>query len=310
MWSTQLAASLRLLRADLSGEPPEVRERLLSEVIANAVQALPADQRRAGLAATAAEFPVAASAPVLESPAPEPLPPPPPVEVLPTDPFVVARHLVSLVPEMNAAQVQALAGELQQSGLLPVTAKGPDNGPPEQLQKRLEKLAPGRTLDVQRSLRLLDLLLDLTSNIDQLVWQIWKNVAPNSVLHREPGRAPDLRKYLAPYLTGDPEISTEQVRQTVEKSRKLIAGLLAAMGAIGQICAARVLSRLSPEIIRKAAGGESGVFESSDRKCWRKYNELFNELNGPVIEKEVMNGVRRYAEKLVLGADAAAELEE
>ena len=305
LWTADLAARLKLLQGDLADEPPDVRKQALMDEVESALASVPLEMRQTCLETVAAEFPLPETE-VQESAIPEEIPAPGP----PDDPVILVEHLLNLMPGMAVGQIEAVSNRLLQSGLLPAPAADGGPKPPEELRKRLEKLAPGRTLDATRALRMLDLLLELSSSLDQLVWQVWKTVAPKSVIHPEAGRFGDFRKCLAPYLTGDPEVSTEQVKNAVEKTRKLIAGLLAAMGTVGEAYARKFLDRLSPEAIKKTAEAEPGVFESIEKKCWRKYNAVFKEFTGPAIEKEVLNAIRKYTEKLVLGADAAGALED
>jgi hypothetical protein len=174
----------------------------------------------------------------------------------------------------------------------------------------MEKLAPGKALDLGRALRLLDVLIEVTGSLDQLVWQVWKNIAAKSVIQREAGAYADFRKILAPYLSGDSEVSTEQIKQIVNKTRKLVSGLMAAMGTVGEINASKYLDRLSPETIKKLAEADSGVFESLEKKCWRKYTGVFDSLNRAALEREVLDAIKKYTEKLVLGSDVANSLED
>jgi hypothetical protein len=172
------------------------------------------------------------------------------------------------------------------------------------------KLAPGKPLDLRRALRLLDILIEVTANLDQLVWQVWKTIAAKSVIQRERGPYGDFRKTFAPYLSGDSEVSTEQIKQLVDKTRKLASGLMAAMGSAGEINTHKYLDRLSPIAIRKLAEADSGVFESLEKNCWRKYVGAFDSLNTATIEKEIFEAIRKYTEKLVLGTDVANTLED
>ena len=53
------------------------------------------------------------------------------------------------------------------------------------------------------------------------------------------------------------------------------------------------------------AEAEPGVFESIEKKCWRKYSAVFGEMNEAAVEREILDAIKKYTEKLVLGADAA-----
>jgi hypothetical protein len=221
------------------------------------------------------------------------------------DPVALVDILIGLIPNATNEQITAFVPKLQETGLFPTGGEPAPLRVPQELKERLKKIAAGRNLDPLRGLRALDILIELTWSLDQLVWQVWKGVAPKSIIHAEAGTYGDFKKCLGPYLTGDSEVSNEQLKQMVEKTRKLVAGLLAAMGNVGESCATTLRQRFAPTEIKKLADKESGLLDSVEKKCWRKYNELFIQASGPAMEKEILNNIRKYTEKLVLGADAA-----
>jgi len=299
-----LAKRFRLLQSSFADDLPEVRQRVLDEELEQMLRTVPISKRKECLEALAAEFPVPGRVELAGGAAQKPSAP-----TLPDDPTVVVEHLLNLLRSMPPEQIAAVASQLQNSGLLP------EGGParievPQELHNRIEKLAPNRTLDNTRALRALDILMDFASNLDQLVWQVWKSIAARSVIQHETGTYREFRTTLAAYLTGDSEVSTEQIKQIVNKTRKLVCGLMAAMGTVGEIHAAKFLDRLSPETIKKAAEADTSVFESIEKKCWRRYNAAFNDMNREVIEKEILEAIRKYTEKLVLGAEVVSTLED
>ncbi len=277
---------------------------MLDEELEQLLKTLPLNQRRECLEALAAEFPVPSA-----SDAPANAGTVTTVTALPNDPAVVADHLVSLLRGLPPEQTAAISRQLQGAGLVASGGSAQLDVPPE-LAQRIERLMPSRTLDPKRALRALDILLEFLTGLDQIVWQVWKNIAPRTIIQHETGTYRDLRTTIAAYLVGDGEVSTDQVKQLVGKTRKLTCGLLAAMGSLGEIHTAKLLERLSPEAIKKAAGTETSVFESSDRIYWRKYNTIFSEMKPEVMEREILEAIRKYTEKLVLGAEAANALDE
>ena len=134
---------------------------------------------------------------------------------------------------MSPAESEAIVAQFVAAGIFPASNGTTDVS--EELRERLQKLAPGKRLDQARALRILDVLIEFVCSLDQLVWQVWKNIAPKSLIRHETGKHGDFRKTLGPYLTGDPEVSTEQIKQLVNKTRKLVAGLMAAMATVGEI---------------------------------------------------------------------------
>jgi hypothetical protein len=281
-----------------------VRERTLRDELEQALKAVALGQRKECIEALASQFPTPESrredGAAKDKAAPASARETPPV---------LMERLIGLMQSMPPAEREVIVGQLAAAGFLPA-----GNGAPpdiaEELRERLDKLAPGKRLDQARALRTLDLLIEFAWSLDQLVWEVWKSIAPRSLIRHESGKHGDFRKSLGPYLTGDSEISTEQVKQLVNKTRKLICGLMAAMGTVGEVHTQKFLKRLSPDAIRSQAEAEPGVFESIEKKCWRKYTAIFAEMNEAAVEKEILDAIRKYTEKLVLGADAAKTTQE
>ena len=280
-WASEVAARLRLLQSSFADEPPDMRERTLIDELEQALKAVSLGKRMECIEALAEQFPApepATGAPRASSEAID-------VPKPPGDPAALAEQLLNSLRTMAPEESAVIRKQIQDSGLLPAATNAGALEVPEELRKRMEKLAPGKDLDIRRALRLLDILIEVTGNLDQLVWQVWKNIAAKSVIQREAGANTDFRKTLAPYLSGDSEVSTEQIKQIVNKTRKLVSGLMAAMGNVGEITANKYLDRLSPETIRKLAEADSGVFESLEKKCWRKYTGVFDSLNRAALER-------------------------
>jgi hypothetical protein len=304
-WAAECAARLRVLQSSFADDPPDVRERILNEELAEALQGLAIGKRQEYIDALLERFPV--PEPLESSKLSEKVTQLPPVEESPT---ALTERLLNLLPTIGAEEKTAILKLIQDSALLPKGAGRTAVELPEEMRKRMEKLAPGKPIDIQRALRLLDILIEMTGNLDQLVWQVWKNIGSKSVIQHETGKYGDFRKTLGPYLGGDSEVATEQMKQIVNKTRKLISGLMAAMGTVGEISAGKYLDRLSPETIRKMAEADPALFESLEKKCWRKYTITFEGLNRAAIEREVLDAIKKYTEKLVLGAEVASTLED
>jgi hypothetical protein len=302
-WAAGLAARLRLLQASFADDPFEVRERTLRDELEQALKTVALGQRKECMEALAMEFPVpeatkedgAGKAKVAEATVPE-------------TPSVLVDRLIGLTRVMSPAERESIVTQFTAAGLLPASNGATEIS--EELKERLQKLAPGKRLDQARALRILDVLIEFAWSLDQLVWEVWKNIAPRSIIRHESGKHDDFRKTLGPYLTGDSEVSTEEVKQLVNKTRKLVSGLMAAMGTVGEIHTQKFLKRLSPDAIRTQALAEPGVFESIEKKCWRKYTAVFAEMNQAAVEREILDAIKKYTEKLVLGAEAAKTSQE
>jgi len=301
-WASGLGAQLRLVQASFADDDAATRQQYISEEISRALKGVPPTKRRSYLQALASRFPSWKSAPAKkEAPAAD------------LSPEELVARLVEVAPFLTIAQRRTFAEQLEAGGLVAarppaaaVTASGSASGPPlavavpEELQKKLG-IREDQALSQMRVLRLIALLSEFSVTLDQLTWNVWKQIAPKSIVRRDAGPESDFRKIAGPYLTGDDEVSTAQISQVIDKTRQLLAGLLAAIGSTGETFARQFLSRVSPTAIKEKADAESGFFIGPEQKCWRKYVETFNEINGVSIEKEIAEVLASNTEELILG---------
>jgi hypothetical protein len=168
---------------------------------------------------------------------------------------------------------------------------------PPELQKKLG-ITPGKPLQLPRAVKLLAITADLAVTLDQLAWALWKQIAPKSAIRKEV----ELNKLAGAYLAGDTEVSTAQLTQPVEKTRRLIAGLLGAVGRAGSSYAKKYITRLSPEVIEDWAKMEKKWNEGIEAACWRKFIQQAKEhASEPAIEHEIQEAIAKAAENLILG---------
>lgn len=295
-WASGLGAQLKLIQASFAEDDPGTRQQYISDEIARALKTVSPSKRRTYLQALAHRFPSWEGAPAPKAK--------PTVELSPEE--LVAR-LVEAAPYLTIAQRRAMAEQLEQAGLVasrPVAGAAPAAAAaepiPEELQRKLG-LDAAQSLSQVRVLRLIAVLIEFSVTLDQLAWNVWKQIAPKSIVRRDGGAESDFRRIAGPYLAGDDEVSTAQISQVVDKTRQLIAGLLAGMGSTGEAFARQFLGRISPGAIKEKADAESGFFVGPEQKCWRKYLEVFNEINGPMVEKEIAEVLATQAEELILG---------
>ena len=270
-WAAGVAARLRILQASFADDEPATREGFLIEAVQQAMKEVPGTQHQSHLAALRELFPI----PVPQAELPVAAPAPRSAPATPSD-------LASQILELPADQRQTVIGRLQAAGAIPAAAAvrtaapapgGPAPTLPHDVVALLE-LPEGRSLDLARSVKLLAGLSEFYATLDQLVWSVWKSLAPRSVVRREASGA-ELRETVRAFLAGDPEVSTAQLTEVIDKTRQLTAGLLAAIGATGETFARQYLSRFSPAAIKQSVGAEGGSFLiGAEQKCWRKYVEI------------------------------------
>ena len=302
----RVGARLQMLQASFADDDAAARAGYIEEEIERELRAVPPGSRAGFLEALTARFP-AWEAPVAAPVGFAPAPSAPVAPAAPASPTSLVEQLATMADGLSADARKGLAHRLQQAGyaVTVAAARAADSQQsdeiPVELQKKLSMDA-NVPIDRQRAMKLAAVLIDLVVTMDQLSWNVWKSLAPNSIVRRDPGATGDLKKLAAPYLLGDNEVSTAQITQLLDKTRQLIAGLLAAVGSTGEAFARQHLSRFSPQSIKEQAEADPGFFIGAEQKCWRKYIELFNATSGVAIENEIANLIVKYTEDLILGA--------
>jgi hypothetical protein len=290
LWASGLGARLRLIQANFADDPFPTRQGYVIEEIERALKPISPTRRKAYLASLAERFPAwegvrsAARSDVKVGSAPL------------TAEELVAR-LVELAPTLSPEARTAFATQLQAVGLsIKESADKVLQLPPE-LAKKLG-LPADKSLDLERAVKLLVITTELGLALDQLSWALWKQLAPKSAIRKET----ELNRLAGNYLAGDAEVSTAQVMQSVEKTRRLIAGLLGAVGRAGSSFAKRYVTRLSPEVIEDWAKMEKKWNESIEAACWHKFVQQAREhASEPAIEHEIQEAIAKAAENLILG---------
>ena len=295
-WAVGMGAKLRMMQASLADDDPAARNDYLKEEIEREIRGVPDSRRKAFLEALAHRFPQGEGASAGAPAAPQ--------AQADESAQGLVRRLAALARSMPEDERYELSSQLRNAGFtveVQVGGAGERDEIPAELQKKLA-LAPDQVLDRKRAIRLVSVLIDLVVTMDQVGWNVWRSLASDSRVRREPGPGGDLRRIAGPFLTGDPEVNLAQVTDLLGKTRQLIAGLMAALGAAGKIFAAQHLTRFAPGAIEEEANKEPGFFVGPEQKCWRKYKTIFSEVNGAVIEQEISNIIVRYTEDLILGA--------
>src|SRR3954469_25801310 len=290
LWASGLASRLRLIQANFADDPPSVRQGYITEEIERALQNVSPTKRSAYLESLGERFPAwegVRSAPVSD------------VQVggAPLTAEELVSRLTQLAPTLSPEARAAFAGQLQAAGLSIKESANAFLELPPDLQKKLG-LAHGKPLQLERAVKLLIITTEFALALDQLAWALWKQVAPKSAIRKEA----ELNRLAGAYLTGDAEVSTAQLTQPVEKTRRLIAGLLGAVGRAGSSYAKKYISRLSPEMIEDWAKMEKKWNESIEAACWRKFIQQAKEhASEPAIEHEIQEAIAKAAENLILG---------
>jgi len=290
LWASGLAARLRLIQANFADDPANVRQGYLTEEIERAVKQVSPTRRKAYLECLAERFPAWEG---VRSTAQSDMK----VGAAVMTPEELVAGLVELAPTLSAETRASFAAQLQAVGLSVKESADAFLELPPEIEKKLG-LPPGKRLHLERTVKLLAITAELALALDQLAWALWKQLAPKSSIRKEN----DLSRLSGSYLAGDGEVSTAQLSQLVEKTRRLIAGLLGAVGRAGSSYAKRYVTRLSPEVIEDWARMEKKWNESVEAACWRKFVQQAKEYAcEPAIENEIQEAIAKSAENLILG---------
>lgn len=290
LWASGLASRLRLIQANFADDPSSVRQGYITEEIERALKPVSPTRRRIHLDSLAERFPswegvrTTASSDIKVGAA-----------VLTPEEMVAG--LIELAPTLSPEARASFAAQLKTAGLVgKETASAALELPPD-LQKKLG-IAPGKQLHMERAVKLLVITMDMALALDQLAWALWKQLAPKSTFKKET----ELKGLAGAYLAGDVEVSTTQLTQPVERTRRLIAGLLGAVGRTGSTYARNYVARLSPEVIEDWARMEKKFTESLEAACWRKFLQQAKEhASAPAIENEIQEAMAKAAEGLIQG---------
>lgn len=291
LWAGALAARLRVLQANFADDDPATRREFIGQEIERALKGCVSEKKKTRLAALRALFPSGpGTAPARES---QPLPA---GEVAET-PEALCERLLEIIPTLPAVQQTNFRERFTAAGLVAEVSKGGVFEITPELQKRLG-LSGSQSVSVERAAKSFALLLDTVLALDQLVWTLWKQISPRSAVRKEA----DFAKLTAEYLSDSREVSTAQVVQSLERTRKLIASLLGAIGRAGAAFARERARLFDPNAIEADARAEKKWNESVEFACWRKYVQLCKEYGAePIMEKGIQEAMAKAAENLLLG---------
>lgn len=291
-WATSLAARLRYLQANFADDTADNREAYLEDEVRRALQPVPTSKRTVYVEALNEKFPTWESATVSVAG--------PSTLAAPQSPEEIWNLFLKTLPQYSAEQREKMKARLAEAGFVQISNEPIEGEALAEMQQKL-KLTADDKVDTARLGKLFTTLAELMIVMDQLAWNVWKNLAPKSAVRRE-SMSGDLRTSLRRSLTGDAEVSAAQVAQQLEKTRQLIAGLLAALGPAGKNYARRYLTQYSPEAIRDLVKLEgASIFGNADARYWKKYTDLAQEISEASIQTDMQDAVVKYAEDLMRG---------
>lgn len=291
LWASGLASRLRVLQTTLADDAPATRREFIAQEIERSLQGCVPEKRRALLRALTQHFPANGGQAGPAAPAPIPMP-----AGAPETPEQLLARAAELLPSLPENLRADFLARLKDLGLLPESQDAQFKMAPD-LQKRLG-LEADESFGAERVARTLAVLLDMVLTLDQLSWTLWRQMAPRSAIRKEG----DFSRLTGEFLRGSNEVSPAQIMQALEKTRKLIAGLLGAIGRAPGVYAHQWAAIFDAEKISVAAQPEKKMMESIEYASWRKYNQLQREYGSEsAMEKGIQDAMAKAAENLMLG---------
>lgn len=287
LWAQTVAARLRVLQASCADDDPRQRQTFLADELDRALQPVAPSRREAHLRAMQELFP-AWGGPAESAGG---------AVMVPQTVGEVLNQLLRMADALSEAEKADLAEKLRRAGLA-VTELQPVATVASAEFSKYFSLPEGTAPNPERAQKLILGLSAVFLALDQLVWTLWRQLNSRTVYRKEA----EFAKLAGPYLAGDPEVSSEQIRQPLERTRRLIAALLGAMGRSGANFAQKHSADLSPESIESAARIEKKAFESLEAASWRKYRELYKEYSTEqTLESQIQQEFVKAAEELLRG---------
>ena len=290
-WASKSAMKLRFVQADFADRPAEERRSFLEDEVQRALKDIAPDRRPRYAQALAEHFPTgfinnaqAVDATLTEN-----------------SPEALIEALVKIAPKLPKSLLADFGLRLQEAGYMEIKSTTLMDAPPDDLLKSIP-LDPMQSVDLQRLYRTLAIFAEYYIGLETIIWRTWQEIAPTSPVKRDPTPMGDVKKVSARYLHGDSEVSSEQLRQIVERTRKVMGGLLGAIPAGGAAFLERFLSEFGPDKIATLAEADKSLGGwTKEAKNWSKYKKMVEDQKGQVFEEKMYEAIARKAEALMGG---------
>lgn len=148
-------------------------------------------------------------------------------------------------------------------------------------------------LRLSRLVKMLGIMIDLFGGLYPFAWQFWRGVAPRD-LGGQLGQSftRTVEEVVAEYLEGG-EVSSREFYQEVERTKKVIVGMLYSAHQAGLEYGKYCERKFSPDSIIDAVALEETASDPSKirdlgRKCWDKYSALARNRTAEAMHEEFL----------------------
>ena len=298
-WAAGVAKRLKVIQSNWAEEELQVRQDYIRQEVSRSLEQISASDRPMHLKALQRYFPSRETPQTM-------------VVKEASEPLTLDETCTSFISMLRGADEEAKAmimKRLEAAGITAVAKAEEGSQQDEMLDlgpdviRRL-RLKPGSQINPARVLKLLVHLLDAVLSIDDLVWNLWKKIAPNSSIMRK--HRSDLRTQIGYYLTNNPSVSFSDVSESMDMSRRVNTSLLGALGPLGRNFSARHSAKFSPMAIEEAVEleGGGGFLKAKAVQCWQKYEELSKDMDETAVNQLLNELLSSYAEELMVGPKA------
>lgn len=298
-WAAGVAKRLKIIQSNWAEEDLEVRQDYIRQEVSRSLERVSSSDRPAHLKALQRYFPARETPQTM-------------VVKETAKPLTLddsCSTFISLLRTADEDQKAMVMKRLEAAGVVVGDREDSSGSDDEMLDlgpdviRRL-RLKPGSQINSARVLKLLVHLLDAVLSIDDLVWNLWMKIAPNSSIKRK--HRADLRTQIGAYLTNSPEISFSDVSESMDMSRRVNTSLLGALGPLGRNFAARHSAKFSPAAIEEAVDleGGGGFLKAKAVQCWQKYVDLASDMDETAVNQLLNEQLSSYAEELMVGPKA------
>ena len=287
-----IANHIRLIQIDFADEPAEKRHAFLADEIERALSDQTPTRRRALLDELIERFPTwnaqmlsAQSAPSDDN------------EIASSGVHALLDRLVELSPDMTADERLMVYTRLEEAGLIAKQHQaGWSLNAEEAVIKKLGFSKEG-PLDADRVLQLLIEQTQFMSQIARIVRATWQELSPRSAILPSAELAPMIEKF----VTGDPDISRSQVDDEMERTRRLTAAMIAAIGRLGQVLSEKLTRELGVAALEQAARQDKRWHEGIEATAWRVYKERSELFDETELDREIRRLLVEYTESVARG---------
>ena len=113
--------------------------------------------------------------------------------------------------------------------------------------------------------------------------------------------AGEVTRQMGAYASGQSGVAGKDVQKSVERLRQLSAAIVSAISQTGRQFAQQHAERFGPEQIEAWSAREKKAAESAAAAAWRKYKEMYGTADQATIEREIMQPIADYGERLLTG---------